>query len=176
MASLDYTVPAKVTITNIIDSTAPAVINGQALTGKRQVMTRAEAIAAGFTVYDYLLDREGNFIIEETEDATSTDATTSETGSSDTTTTESDSADTQTAATTAKAIDSDNILVVVRQSVKNTDRMIQLYRTQQSILLPAGDELILKAQYSGAAAYYASLAVEGEIEVTIEPETETTTA
>lgn len=167
MAVKDFSTPAKVTIKNIIDPSANPVINGQALTGVRQFMTKAEAEAAGYTVWEYLLDNKGNFVVEEeaTEETVKVAAAAEGDGTTQTPTT------TTPTTPVAKAIDTDNIMVVVRQSVKETDRMIQLYRVQQTILLTAGDSVVLTANTPGAAAHYASLAVEGEIEVTVESAT-----
>lgn len=133
----DFKNPNTITIKNVIDPTAPGIINAQALTGKRRVMTLAEAQAAGFTVYDYLLDNKGNFVIDDS-------------------------------AKSAQSIDPNSVMVVVTQSTKITDRLIQLYRTQQQILLAAGDELSLTARTANEAAHYLSLAIPGEIEVTAE--------
>lgn len=136
----DFTAPCKVTITNIVNPNNPTLVNKDAQTGKRRVMKLAEAVAAGFKDFEYMLDREGNFVVDPVSGAT---------------------------ADPANPIEKDNILVIVRESVKYTDRFIQFFATQQKIKLDAGDSITFTAKCPAALAHYKALAVDGEIEVTI---------
>ena len=142
----DFTNPCKVTITNILVPDAKELVNKDALTGERRIMTLKEAIAAGYKDYEYLLDREGNFV----EATSATDMK-------------------PTNVNRSAAINTDNVLVIVRQSIKSTDRYIQFFATQQKILLAAGDSITFTTEYPAAAAHYKALEVEGEITVTVKP-------
>lgn len=53
----------------------------------------------------------------------------------------------------AKA-DGSNVVVVVRQAVKNTDRFVQFFRTQQKIKLAVGDSIEIPIKTAAEAAYY----------------------
>ena len=138
--SYDYTSPCKVTITNVIDPNSEELVNKQAQTGKRRIMTLAEAKAAKITEFEYLLDKKGNFVVDPVSGADADPAT---------------------------ELNSDDVLVVVRESIKYTDRYIQFYRTQQKMLLAAGDSLVFTTHTAAEAAHYESLAVDGEITVEI---------
>ncbi len=140
----DFTNPCKVTITNILVPDAKELVNKDALTGERRIMTLKQAIDNGYKDYEYLLDRDGNFV--EATGATNMKPTNVD---------------------RSAAIKTDNILVIVRQSIKSTDRYIQFFATQQKILLAAGDSITFTTEYPAAAAHYKALAVEGEITVDV---------
>lgn len=133
----DFTKPCKITITNVMDPNDPALVNKDSLTGERRIISLAEAKAAGFTDFEYVLDNDGNFVI-----------------------------DPESGASVGTPVVSDDIMVVVRQSVKSTDRYIQFFGTQQKILLASGESITFEATGAGAVAHYMALAVPGEIEVT----------
>ena len=134
----DFTKPCKITITNVMDPNDPALVNKDALTGERRVISLAEAKAAGFNDFEYLLDKDGNFVI-----------------------------DPESGASVGTPVVSDDVMVIVRQSVKSTDRYIQFFATQQKILLAAGDSITFESAIPAAIAHYQALAVEGEIEVSV---------
>lgn len=58
MANYDFSEGAKVKITN----NAVAEVNKQAYTGERKEMTVAEAKAAGYTDFKFLVTKDGNFV------------------------------------------------------------------------------------------------------------------
>lgn len=146
MATLNYTAPVKVVVTNLLSADNPEVLK-MALTGTRlgnggrKVMTLAAAKENGFTIYDYLLDSDGNFIM--------------------------DAQEVPTADPTVTSIVGDNVLVVSRQAIKGYDRWVQFFVNQQKVLLAAGDSLEFEAKTAAEVAHFASLAVKDEIEVAI---------
>lgn len=47
-----------------------------------------------------------------------------------------------------------NVIVIVRQAVKNTDRFVQFYRTQQKIKLAKGDSVQIPVTKAEEVAFY----------------------
>ena len=133
-----------ITIKNILAAEGDIITDVPS--GKRVVMTLKEAIDGKYKDFQYLLSPNGNFIVEGADGAKL--EVTGKDGDG-----------------TTATIDKEAILVIVRQCIKNTDRYVQFYRTQQQILLHAGDELVITVKTPAEAAYYMSLAVEGEITV-----------
>ena len=139
MAKLhDFTKPCKVTITNVMDPNDSDLVNKDALTGERRIISLAEAKASGFTDFEYLLDKDGNFVI-----------------------------DPASGASVGTPVDSDNVLVIVRQSVQSTDRLVQFFSSQQKVLLAAGDSITFECAVPAAVAHYLALSEVDGLEVNI---------
>jgi len=145
MASLDFTTPVAVTITNVLSpegKVLPKALTGARISnGGRKVMTLADAKSNGFTIFEYLLDKNGNFIL--------------------------DAQNVPTSDPTVTEVVGDNVLVVSKQAVTQNDRWVQFFWTQQKILLCAGDSLTFEAKTAAEVAYFASLAIKDEVVVEI---------
>lgn len=115
---------ATITITN----NAETEVLESAYTGKRVEMNLSDAKGAGYNEFEYALDADGNFIVDDEADY--------------------------------PAADGSNVVVVVRQAIKNTDRMVQFYRTQQAIKLAVGDSVVIPVKKAEEVAFY--LAYDGK--------------
>lgn len=63
------------------------------------------------------------------------------------------------------SVTDNEVAVIVRKSIKATDRYIQFYRTQQKILLAQNEAIKISVTNPAEYAHYMSLAAEGEITV-----------
>lgn len=132
MATIDLTAEITLQITN----TAKEEPNHDAATGVRKLMTLKEALELKFRDFEYLLDKSGNFTYLEAGEV-------------------KEIADTET------AVDKDKIAVIVRESIKSTDRFVQFYRTQQKLLLAKDEVLEIKVAKPAEYAHYMSLNGDG---------------
>lgn len=130
--TIDFTSEKTLVITNVMEEE----VNKTALTGVRRLMTLADAEKAKFDEYEYLLDKDGNFTYLENGEVKKIEITGAE-------------------------IDRDKLAVIVRESIKATDRFVQFFRTQQKLLLARGDALKVTVTTAAEYAHYMSLADEG---------------
>ena len=65
-----------------------------------------------------------------------------------------DNGDFVTVGASKPAADGSNVVVIVRQAIKNTDRFVQFYRTQQKIKLAKGDSVEIPVASAAEVAYY----------------------
>ena len=132
MATIDLTAEITLQITN----KAKEEPNHDAATGVRKLMTLKEALELKFRDFEYLLDKKGNFTYLENSEV-------------------------KEIADTATSVDKDKIAVIVRESIKSTDRFVQFYRTQQKILLAKDEVLEIKVAKPAEYAHYMSLNGDG---------------
>ena len=158
MAELDLTKAKKITIENVVksDEIMNSAVGERVLTSYSEIK---EDIERGVYVdFEYALDKYGNFQYYSANGGlkaidTNTDVTPNQNGDPE-------------GSSGKRHIKADEIAVIVRKSIKATDRYIQFYRTQQKILLAQNEKLILKVDRPDAYAHYMALAIEGEIKVT----------
>lgn len=129
---------ATVTIKNV----AEAEVLENAYTGERKEMLLPAAKAAHYTEFEYVLDADGNFVVAE------------------------DKGGKLVAKDEAPAADGSNVVVIVRQAVKLTDRFVQFYRTQQKIKLAKDDSIEIAIKSAAEAAYYLQYADDKDFAVT----------
>lgn len=115
-----------------IKNNAEEGVNVQSFVGERVVMTLANAKVAGYTDFEYMLDADGNYLIEEGGKIIS-----------------SVGADGK-----PKQVTEANIAVTVRQTKVSTDRFIQFYRTQEKLKLAKGDSVKIPVASMAEAAFY----------------------
>ncbi len=139
---VDLTKAKKITIENVVksDETMNSAVGERVLTSYSEI--KGDIEKGVYVDFEYALDKDGNFQYY----AANTGLTAID--------------------TSAAPIETDKIAVIVRKSIKATDRYIQFYRTQQKILLAQNEQLILKVDKPDAYAHYMALAIEGEIKVT----------
>lgn len=130
--TIDLTTEKTLVITNVMKEE----VNKNAATGVRRLMTLADAVDGKFTDYEYLLDKAGNFTYLENGEVTEITIAGTE-------------------------IDKDKIAVIVRESIKATDRYVQFFRTQQKMLLAKDEVLKVKVATAAEYAHYMSLADDG---------------
>lgn len=138
MATIDMTAEKTLVITNTLK--AEGDIFTDAPSGRKVIMTLADALEGKYQDIQYVLDANGNFAYYEDGKVKEIEV---KTVSSD--------------ATTVNSIDKTKLAVVVKRDVKLNDRFVQFYRTQQQIKLEPADELKVKVTTAAEYAYYMGL-------------------
>lgn len=131
MATIDMTAEKTLVITNTL--AAEGEIYTDAPSGRKVIMTLAEAVEGKYKDIQYLLDAKGNFAYFE------------------------DGKVKEIELTATPSIDKDKIAVIVKRGIKHTDRFVQFFRTQQQIKLEAAEELKIKVATAAEYAYYMGL-------------------
>ena len=133
MATIDMTAEKTLVITNTLK--AEGDIFTDAPSGRKVIMTLANALAGKYQDIQYVLDANGNFAYYEN-------------GKVKEITINKES---------LEAIDKTKLAVVVKREVKLNDRFVQFYKTQQQIKLEPADELKVKVTTAAEYAYYMGL-------------------